>query len=138
MQIDYKSVNRVLTNEELDVIYDSITSGKELYVHFYNLPTVAEVARYTLSAGKHGLEGEYDSLKDLLTIRCSDREALSRYYNNTATVADGKNRMGCSESWYDPYYAISQTFTADEVAAMQDKEVANLIKLAENIQESLY
>ena len=49
-----------------------------------------------------------------------------------------RNSMGCSESWYDPVYSITQTFTKEEIEAMTGKEVANLWKLAENIADGLY
>ena len=50
----------------------------------------------------------------------------------------GQNIMGCSENWYSSYYAIAQVFTDDELASMSKKEIDNLIKLAEAIQEALY
>lgn len=138
MKIDYNTTNKVLSNSELDNVFYSITSGKELYIYFYNIPTYVDVARYSNHAGKHKLEAEYDQEQNVLTIRCPNRVAMNRYYNNTAKVAEGKNRMGCSKCWYDPYYAISQTFTADEVDKIDDKELEDLIKLAEEIQEALY
>ena len=138
MEIDYNTTNKVLSNGELDNTFYAITSGKETCIYFYHIPTYADVARYSNRAGKHKLEAEYNQERDILTIRCPDRVAINRYYNSTAKVAEGKNRMGCSESWYDPYYAISQTFTADEVDKMDDKELENLIKLAEEIQGALY
>ena len=48
------------------------------------------------------------------------------------------NRMGCSENWYNPVYAIKQTFTLDEIKKMSEKEINNLIKLANNISEGLW
>lgn len=50
----------------------------------------------------------------------------------------GTNRMGCSENWYNSYYAIAQVFTDNELASMSKREIDNLIKLAEAIQEALY
>lgn len=50
----------------------------------------------------------------------------------------GLNIMGCSKNWYDTYYAIAQVFTDNELASMSKKEIDNLIKLAEAIQEALY
>ena len=46
--------------------------------------------------------------------------------------------MRCSENWYNPYYAMKETFTNEEIENMPDKEIDNLIKLAENIMEALY
>lgn len=49
-----------------------------------------------------------------------------------------RNRMGCNESWYDPYYAIKQTFSIEEIEQMSDREIENLIKLAQNLEEAFY
>lgn len=49
-----------------------------------------------------------------------------------------KNSMGCDESWYNPYYAIKQTFSIEEIEQMSDREIENLIKLAEKIEQALY
>ena len=53
-------------------------------------------------------------------------------------VSNAKNIMGCSENWYDPYYAIRETFSKEEVESMSECEVENLVKLAESIGEGLY
>lgn len=53
-------------------------------------------------------------------------------------INNRRNSMGCSESWYDPVYSITETFTKKEIEAMTGKEVANLWKLAENIADGLY
>lgn len=45
---------------------------------------------------------------------------------------------GCSENWHNPYYAMKETFTKEEIENIPDKEINNLIKLAENIMEALY
>ena len=42
------------------------------------------------------------------------------------------------ENWYNSYYAISQTFSRDEIEAMSDSEVSHLIKLGDAIAEALY
>lgn len=48
------------------------------------------------------------------------------------------NRMGCSENWYDPVYAIKRTFSKEEIINMSQSEIDNLIKLANNISEGLW
>lgn len=55
-----------------------------------------------------------------------------------ANKAEGQNIMGCGECWYDPYYAIQQTFSEDALQAMSYVELVHLITLAEKIQEALY
>ena len=49
-----------------------------------------------------------------------------------------QNIMGCSENWYNPYYAIREVFTKEEIEAMSDKEVDDLYRLATTIQEYLW
>lgn len=49
-----------------------------------------------------------------------------------------RNSMGCSEDWYNAYWAIQNTFTREEIEKMSDAEVDNLVKLAEAIGEGLY
>ena len=68
----------------------------------------------------------------------SDRELINMYYDNRVNIESIKNSMGCNEAWYDKHYAIAKTFTREEVKAMTDKELNNLLKLANNIQEALY
>ena len=50
----------------------------------------------------------------------------------------GRNRMGCDENWYDPYYAVANTFTDEELKAMPEQALKNLLKLAETIGDALY
>lgn len=68
----------------------------------------------------------------------SDRDLINLYYDDKVAIENIRNSMGCNESWYDKHYAISRTFTKEQVNAMSDNELANLLKLAEKIQEALY
>lgn len=70
--------------------------------------------------------------------KLSDRDLINLYFDNKVAVENIRNSMGCDESWYDKHYAISRTFTREQVNAMSDNELANLLKLAETIQEALY
>ena len=49
-----------------------------------------------------------------------------------------RNRMGCSENWYNPYYAIACTFSKQEISEFTPKEIDNLIRLGESISEGLW
>ena len=66
-----------------------------------------------------------------------DKKRLLEYMKAPKFVG-GHNRMGCSEDWYDPYFAIYQTFSIEEVENMSETEVNNLLKLAQQISEGLY
>ena len=67
----------------------------------------------------------------------TEKEKLIDYINNPVTTTM-RNSMGCSENWYNAYYAIKETFTIDEIKNMSEKEIENLVKLADNIGEALY
>lgn len=51
---------------------------------------------------------------------------------------EARNSMGCSESWYNPYFALKETFSMEQLSEMSETELNNLIKLAETIGEGLY
>ena len=70
--------------------------------------------------------------------KLSDRDLINLYFDNKVSVENIRNSMCCNESWYDKHYAISRTFTKEQVNTMSDNELANLLKLAEKIQEALY
>ena len=46
--------------------------------------------------------------------------------------------MGCSENWYNSYYAIAQTFDDETIAKMPDIELQHLVELGDRIAEALY
>jgi hypothetical protein len=50
----------------------------------------------------------------------------------------GRNSMGVSESFYDPYYLIKSGFTLEELEAMSNKELENLLKLANHATGAFY
>ena len=49
-----------------------------------------------------------------------------------------KNRMGCSEDWYNPYFAVANTFDDNILDKMSESEIEHLLKLAGTIGEALY
>lgn len=51
---------------------------------------------------------------------------------------EARNRMGCNESWYNPDYAIQNTFSREEIEAMSELEVDNLLRLANMLSEVFY
>lgn len=67
----------------------------------------------------------------------TEKEKLIEYINNPTTT-DARNRMGCSENWYNAYYAIKRTFSLEEIWHMADREIENLVRLANEIGEALY
>lgn len=63
-------------------------------------------------------------------------EIISNIKNVCTTTA--RNSMGCSENWYNPYYAIKMTFSMEEIESMNESELNNLVKLGDAISEGLY
>lgn len=63
-------------------------------------------------------------------------DILKWYHKEKPT--NERNSMGCCESWYFPTYAISQTFTEEEVQAMSDREIELLEKFGESMADAFY
>ena len=70
-------------------------------------------------------------------IRVMTKEEIINRIKNVGTTT-ARNSMGCSENWYNSFYSIKMTFTMEEIEAMTEKELNNLMKLADNIAEGLY
>ena len=64
------------------------------------------------------------------------KEIIDNIKNVNTTTA--RNSMGCSENWYDTYYAIKMTFSMEEIENMSENELNNLVKLGDAISEGLY
>lgn len=64
------------------------------------------------------------------------QELLKNIENLTNTTR--RNSMGCSENWYNSYYAISQTFTKEEIENMTEREVDYLIRLGDMLADAFY
>ena len=67
----------------------------------------------------------------------SEKEKLLEYINNPITTTM-RNRMGCDENWYNPYYAIKETFSKEKIENMSEEEIENLVELANEIGLALY
>ena len=53
-------------------------------------------------------------------------------------LTNARNSIGCSENWYNSYYAIKMTFSMEEIENMSEKELNNLVKLGNAISDGLY
>jgi len=67
----------------------------------------------------------------------SEKKALLEYLD-APVLTNARNSMGCSENWYNSYYAIKQTFTRAEIESFSEDEIQRLVKLGDNIAEGLY
>ena len=67
----------------------------------------------------------------------TEKQKLLEYMDNPVETK-ARNSMGCSENWYNPYYAIKETFSREKIENMSDEEIENLVKLADEIGLALY
>ena len=65
------------------------------------------------------------------------KEEIINNIKNVGTTT-ARNSMGCSENWYNVYYAIKMTFSIEEIENMSEKELNNLVKLGDSIADGLY
>ena len=65
-------------------------------------------------------------------------EILESIKQSLLNETEDRNRMGCSENWYNPFYCIGMTFSMDELEEMSDKELFDLLRLANNVTDALY
>lgn len=69
--------------------------------------------------------------------RSGTKSALLKYFDNPTTIS-GRNSMGCSENWYEPFFAVKEAFSKEEIESMSEKTICDLLKLARTIGEGLY
>lgn len=67
----------------------------------------------------------------------NEKEKLLKYLEAPKETS-ARNSMGCSENWYDPYYAMKETFSKEQIENMTETEIHNLLTLAQNISDGLY
>lgn len=67
----------------------------------------------------------------------TEKEKLLEYIAQPK-LTDARNIMGCSENWYNSYFAIAETFGLEEIQNMSDREIENLMKLGNAISEGLW
>ena len=67
----------------------------------------------------------------------TEKQKLLEYMNNPIETK-ARNSMGCSENWYNPYYAIKETFSREKIENMSDSEIEDLVELADEIGMALY
>ena len=63
-------------------------------------------------------------------------EILNNVRNLTTTTA--RNSMGCSENWYNWFYALRETFGIEKLEKMSEEELNDLLKLAEVLADAFY
>ena len=66
----------------------------------------------------------------------TSQELLKQIDNLKTTTA--RNSMGCSENWYNAYYAISRTFTREEIEGMTEREIDYLLRLGDALADAFF
>ena len=132
--------DNILTYQEFKEWTTYIHEWKSNFVNFWYPEDEAlklkMMEEYKLHCFREGLEVEYQ--ENVITVRRSHRTTLEHYYNNAYQSSGARNRMGCSEDWYDPYYAITKTLHWNEVDNMNDEQLESLVKVVCAVQEALY
>jgi hypothetical protein len=65
-------------------------------------------------------------------------EILQKIKGSLDDPAKGRNSMGASESYYNPYYMVGKCFTKEELNNIDETGLNNLIKLAEFASDVFY
>jgi hypothetical protein len=70
----------------------------------------------------------------------SKEEILKEISNSLDTESGnkGRNSMGVSESYFNPYYLIGSCFTREQLMEMSELELSNIKKIAEFASETFY
>ena len=130
----------ILTYDEFCNTVEGVISREHTFVSFHYsddiVVTEAMINIYKVFAER--LDLCCDCYDKHLVIRRSDRDNLKYYYEQKFLPSNQRNRMGCSESWYDCYYAITQTLTEEEVKHLDDDTIELLVRCVSAVQEALY
>lgn len=109
----------------------------------YSLEAFENLSQY-FNFLSYKFEIEKTDNEALVILRiCNSEKGMSKKNNlidyiNNPFFASGKNFIDYDEDWYNPYFAITQTFSIDEIESMTENEINNLIRLAVNISDGLY
>jgi len=78
-----------------------------------------------------------DGFESRERFETTTKAKLMNYLDNPIITKE-RNSMGCSENWYNSFYAIKETFSREEIMAMSKEEIERLEKLATTISDGLY
>lgn len=135
------SFDHILTYEEFQEHIQPILDQKTTYVHFWypkeeDMKLSMKMCYQTYVERLGGLKIEF--LGNTIFVRLPHRVVLDRYYNQKFQSSGQRNRMGCSEDWYDCYYAITQTVHSEVINNMSDEALDALVECVCAVQEALY
>ena len=131
--------DHMLSYEEFKEHIKPILEEKTTYVHFWYPKDAKEYMIMTYRGYIDSIGGlEVEFLDTFMLVRLPHRVAIDRYYNQKFQSSGQRNRMGCSEDWYDCYYAITQTLHPHVVDNMTDEALDALVECVCKVQEALY
>ena len=134
------SFDHILTYQEFKEWTNNIHEWKTNFVNFWypkdDALKIKMMEEYKLYCYREALELEYTDRT--MIVRRPHRATLEHYYTNAYQSSGARNRMGCSEDWYDCYYAISSTLHWNEVDNLTDEQLDSLVKVVCAVQEALY
>lgn len=66
-----------------------------------------------------------------------DKKTLLKKILNAGSI-NGRNSMGANESFYNEYFSVKTCFSEEELMEMSEKELKNLLRLAEFLAGVFY
>ena len=132
--------NHILSYDEFCNNVDGVLTRNHTFVsfHYSKDKIVDEALQNIYKDFANRLDLCCDCYEQHLIIRRSDRDNLNYYYEQQFVPSNERNRMGCSESWYDCYFAITQTLTKEEIDNLDDKTIDLIVKCVAAVQGALY
>lgn len=135
------SFDHILSYEEFVKHIQPILDNKTNYVQLWypkedDMKLSMKMCYQTYVERLGGLEVEF--LDNIMLVRLPHRVVIDRYYNQKFHPSGLRNRMGCSEDWYDCYYAITQTVHSEVINNMSDEALDALVDCVCAVQEALY
>jgi hypothetical protein len=133
--------NHMLSYEEFVEHLQPLFDNKTNWVHFWypkeeDMKLSMKMCYQTYVERLGGFIIEFN--ESVLTVAYPHRVVLDRYYNQKFQPSGQRNRMGCSEDWYDCYYAITQTVHSEVINRMSDEALDALVDCVCAVQEALY
>lgn len=126
---------RELRVDEIREFYDAIGGYNQEWCDAYNslTPDMPDYADRIAELNKESRER--NEKLDILNSATPVRSYIKAFKK---PFTSARNRMGCSENWYNSYYAIAQTFDDETIEQMPDIELQHLVELGDRIAEALY
>lgn len=133
--------DHILSYEEFKEAIQPLIDNKTNWVQFWypkdeDMKLSMKMCYQTYVERLGGLNIDFDNYATIVSL--PHRVVLDRYYNQKFQSSGQRNRMGCSEDWYDCYYAITQRVHPEVINRMSDEALDALVDCVCAVQEALY